>query len=190
MSIRILSFLMAFAFFSCSGSFDKTEYVKWVENEQNGLRIKRSSPSVEYVLQYEPSFYKALRFSPSGNKKDLTEAKEQFGDMHHFMLKIRPKKTFFTESEAELSSFMAYDLRKNIRFAEGKDTLDRTVMYHLESSGGVSPYQRILLAFPKAQKLKSLNISIKPNKMDSIKQEFNFDARTLKKLQSVTERIK
>ena len=188
MNNRSTIILLTLVLFSCSGDLSNKKFVKWVEDEHNGLRIKRSSPAAEYVLQYEPSLYKALSFSQSSKVEDLQKAKEQFDDLHHFMLKVNSKLPAF-KNDAALSRFLAYDLREKIRFAEGMDTTDRTVMYHLESSGGVSPYRRILLAFPKSGSTEALKLIIEPNKMDSGRQEFLFNKRALSKLKSLNKRM-
>ncbi len=188
MTNRLTIYILTLVFFSCSGNLSNEEYIERVEDEQNGLRIKRSSAAAEYILQYEPSMYKALSFSHSGKSEDLRRAKEQFDDLHHFMLKVNSKLTAF-EDDAALSRFLAYDLREKIRFAEGMDTIERTVMYHLESSGGVSPYRRILLAFPKSGNTETLKLIIEPNKMDSGRQEFLFNKRALSKLKSLNKRM-
>jgi hypothetical protein len=185
---RLTIFILTVLFYSCSGNLSNEEYISWVENEQNGLKIKRSSAAAEYILQYEPSFYKALSFSQYGKGEGLRKAKEQFEDLNHFMLKVNPKASAFTK-EAELSRFLAYDLREKIRFTEGADTLDKTVMYHLESSGGISPYHRIMLAFPKAGATATLKLIIEPNKMDSGRQEFLLGKSALNKLKSINKKM-
>lgn len=184
----IILIVLITAFAACSGSMDRSGYVKWIEDTANGLKIKRSTPSAEYILQYEPAYFKALKMSENEKAADLSEISKQFDDLHHFLLKVRTVDVAF-QDDKEIAQYLAYDLRKNIRFVEGADTIKQTVMYHLESSGGITPYQRILVAFPKAETTRKLQFIIEPGKLEPEKLVFTFDKRLFEKLETINKRI-
>lgn len=190
MRIKIPIILIAIitAFAACSGNFDRSDYVQWIENTDNGLLINRSTSSAEYILQYEPALYKALRISENEQAADLSEISMQFSDLHHFLLKVRTVDVAF-QDDKEIAQYLAYELRKNIRFVEGADTIKQTVMYHLESSGSVTPYHRILIAFPKLKKKGNLKFIIDPGKLERDKLVFTFDKRIFEKLETINKQI-
>lgn len=113
---------------------------------------------------------------------------EQFEDLHYFLLKVKTNKVSFRDDKA-ITQYLAYGMRNKIRFSEGADTVDQTVMYHLESSGGLTPYHRILVAFPKAMNSGNLQFIIDSGEFEQKKQVFAFDKSVLKRLETINKRI-
>jgi hypothetical protein len=175
--LYLILFLLVFVPVSCSNNLSPREFIQWVEDEDNGLRARQDTPHASYVAQYEPALYKAIKTSSTTapGPGQLRSQQENYADMHHFLLKVRPKKG----SNDEISKFLAYQLKDHIQFIRGQDTLNRTVMYHLEGSGGMTPYYRILLAFPKENHSGDLQLLINGNKMDPGRVKFNFSASAL-----------
>jgi hypothetical protein len=166
--------------------------MQWVQKEGNGLRHKRTTQNADYILQYEPAAYKALStpentYRSAGNTEDQAK---KYDAMHHFMLKVRPQ-TPLNLNDKSLTEFLAYHLDDHVRFVSGRDTLKQTVMYHLESAGSITPYHRILLAYPKMDKeLSSLKILINSNRFDQKSLEFTIPQQALSENQSLILKMK
>jgi len=170
-------FILLFIAVSCSNNLNPREFIQWVEDEHNGLRIKQNTPDASYVVQYEPAVYKALKASPTTNpaREQLNKQQEQYAGFHHFLLKVKPN----GHPPDKISKFLAYRLKDHIRFIRGRDTLSRTVMYHLEGSGSVTPYYRILIAYPRKDHSGDLQLLINRNKMDPRQVKFTFSSADL-----------
>ncbi len=185
---RISLYAILITLAACSLNFDRADYVKWITDTDNGLLIERSTASAEYLLQYEPAFFKAIRTSENGEPVALSKISKQYDDLHHFLLKVSPNDNTF-QNEQKKNQYLAYGLRRDIRFVEGTDTITETVMYHLESSGSITPYHRILVAFPKAKTTEKLQFIIDPGKLESEKRVFTFNKGAFQKLEAIQERI-
>jgi len=165
---------------ACTDELKPDDYIKWVENENNGLRSKKATTAATYVLQYEPAEYKALKRLQQStlSKARLINGKEKYKSMHHFVLKVKPEENF-TGKDKSIMEYLAYDFEEHILFIRGNDTLDRNIMYHLESSAGVKPYYNILLAYPKTDRKVDLELQISKNKLDSNSVQFALNREAL-----------
>ncbi|MCF8231365.1 MAG: hypothetical protein K9J27_04180 [Bacteroidales bacterium] len=183
---RITTILVLGILASCSGNLGPREYLQWVENEDNGLRVRQATTEATYSLQYEPAEYKALKSMERDaiNQTNLMANEKRFSSLHHFLLKIRPKKHQFDSDDA-LIEYLAYELEDNIQFIRGRDTLKRTVMYHLESPTGVKPYYHILLAYPRTDSQEDLKLKIKNNRLDTNEVKFVFSRSLLNNLPGI-----
>ena len=170
-----LLIIAVFGLSACTTELKPDNYIKWVEDEENGLKSKKATTAATYVLQYEPAEYKALRsLQPEAfSKSRLKAGREKYKSMHHFVLKVKPKQDF-TGKDQSIMEYLAYGLEEHIRFIRGNDTLERNIMYHLESSAGVKPYYNILLAYPKTERKAELALHISENKLDSNSVRFAF----------------
>jgi hypothetical protein len=166
-------------FFSCSRPLGPVDYIGWVEDRENGLKHTQSTPHASYVLQYEPPAYKALKsLSPEEvTRSKLRIEQEKYQEMHYFMLKIKPHNE--PEDEQDLSRYLAYKLKDKLQFVRGRDTIDRTVMYHLESSAGVRPFYRILLAYHRKAEKDNLELVIQRNPLDDRRIHFTIEKSAL-----------
>ena len=166
-------------FFSCSRPLGPVDYIGWVEDRDNGLKQSHSTPNALYVLQYEPPAYKALKtLSPSEvTRSRLRAEQEKYQEMHYFMLKVKPHNK--PADNRKISKYLAYTLKDKLQFIRGQDTLDRTVMYHLESSAGVRPFYRILLAYPRKTGRDNLELIIRKNLLDDRRVHFTVEKSVL-----------
>ena len=178
-------------FFSCSDQLKPVEYMTWIEDQDNGLKISQSTSDASYILQYEPPAYKALKsLGPSkATRSRLKGEQEKYQEMHHFLLKIKPKKE--SRRDSDVPKYLAYSLKDELEFIRGKDTLRRTVMYHLESSSGVRPYYRILLAYPRNSANENLELIINSNRIDDQSVHFAIPGSVLSDIPEVqTEKMR
>lgn len=188
--LKTLPIILLGVLASCSGDMKPREYIDWVEDGGNGLKAKKNTGSVSYILQYEPAEYKALKSAKPEtiNKTRLAANREKFSSLHHFLLKVKPKAHKF-ESDEALIEYLAYGLEDKIRFIRGQDTLKRTVMYHMETPAGVKPYYNILLAYPRTESQADLELIIKSNKLDTNTVNFGFSRSALSGLPQIDTRM-
>ncbi len=181
--MRYLSFIiLVFIFNACSSDLSPGEYISWIEDQDNGLLVKKEAAGVNYQLQYEPAAYKALkRVNPDKfSKATYQSMKERYKPMHHFLLKVSAVEEQRKTGEA-LPKYLAYDFQEYFRFIQDEDTIKKTVMYHLESSAGVSPWYKILLAYPKKSNTERLKLEILKNELHSKNLGFSFETANYRK---------
>lgn len=167
---------------SCTRELKPDEYIRWIENSDNDLKQKSTTAAASYTIQYEPTIYKALKAMDADKLKamKLNKKKQQFSSLHHFLLQVQPNSEAM--KNRELTEYLAYDFVDKLRFIRGADTLDRTVMYHLETPAGIRPFYNILLAYPKKQSQEDLTILIQPGRLDSQPVRFTFSRKVLQQV--------
>ncbi len=189
--ISYVFFLFALA--GCDEKVTIQEYVQWVEDNDNGFNKAQYTANADYVLQYEPGMYRALKKSAqTGSFSDFDNLQNSGNSsMHHFLLKVKPKSSE-TATDKSIVEFLAHHMDNRIQFVNGTDTLKRTIMYHLESSPGITPFHRILLAYPETgekQDLKALTLRIKSNPLEPDNLQFTISQNARKKHQSLMKKL-
>lgn len=152
-----------FSFFSKTEpkELPPVEYVQWVRDERNGLRIKKQDGAYMYELQYQPVEYLVVLQERSEKIKasTLKEEAAKRGDLQYFtfkMLSVQGKgilsdKNLFIENK---EIYLLSGLQQDLMLAEGKDTL-QCVMLHFEAANNLVPYDQCVLAFEKSENPKS-----------------------------------
>jgi len=133
------------------------EYVQWVRDERNGLRIKKQDGNYVYELQYQPIEYLVVLQERSEEIKASTlkeEAKKR-GDLHYFTFKMATTKGKGILSDKDLfienkEIYLLSGLQQDFMLTEGNDTLN-CVMLHFESANNLVPYDQCVLAFEKSE---------------------------------------
>lgn len=132
------------------------EYAKWVEDEKNGLRIKRTCRELEFVLQYKPIDY-ILAQEVKSNQVDAataTQRKQELANSIQFNFVIRslnPQQTPLQNS-TDLNGYfnrITYFLSngdQNFKIKIGNKILPCTLC-HLEQNYGLAPENTLVLAF-------------------------------------------
>jgi len=133
------------------------EYVQWVRDERNGLRISKQEGAYIYELQYQPVEYLVVLQERSEKIKasTLKEEAEKRGDLQYFTFKMSTTKGKGILSDKDLfienkDIYLLSGLQQDIMLAEGKDTLE-CVMLHFEASNNLVPYDQCVLAFEKSE---------------------------------------
>lgn len=155
----IIFFFGSMMLFSCAQKeLSVKDYLAWVNNPENGLKVSKEIKEYKIELFYKPAEYIAI------NEQKTTEIDtalffqriKEIKDFQYYTLKIESLKG--TEmmrtniaSEHEYSQRLQYfsDLvQYDLLLEENNDTLT-CQLFHFERNYGVAPYNNIVLGFPK-----------------------------------------
>ena len=148
--------------FSCTGKeLSPVEYVKWIENENNGLRKSKTMDELEFQVQMKPNDYVLLKeenINPLQKKSDFEKEKKQLGDMQYFTLKIKvpddtdPLKYKIADKNEYFArvKYYSFDIQNDLSLVDGNDTVPCSLM-HFERTFGISPEIICLLGFPPSK---------------------------------------
>jgi hypothetical protein len=137
---------------------NQTDYIAWVEDEDNGLSIGKSFEDIDYQILFKPvNYILAKELVNGGIKKATIESrKKELGEMLYFTLRITSKHSnellnanIKNENEyyQRLEYFMSY-MQDDIYLVEGKDTISCS-LYHYERNYGLAPYNNFVIGFNK-----------------------------------------
>jgi hypothetical protein len=135
------------------------DYIRWVENEENGLKILKDVGEFTFSLQYKPLDYITLMNVSPGTtvtQQRMDSARSQISDMEYYtfsikvngfndeLLKynIKDMKEYYYRVE-----YFSFIMQQNISMLSGKDTIP-CALYHFERSYGISPEAKMVLGFP------------------------------------------
>lgn len=165
---KILFYLIgALAFVSCvKQTLAPSDYVDWVRDESNGLKVEKEIAGQSFTLQYKPAAYEVLMQDKdhSISKQNLSEYESNSGGLQFFTLTIitadkqeipasgGADENMFGERVTYMMSEMQYDFQ----LVDGNDTLP-CVFFHCERNFSISPENNILLGFEKSADAKSIN---------------------------------
>lgn len=164
-TIQIIFFVVSFFLFGCSG-MDKEiiplEYVKYVEDEDNALKISKEIGDVVYTLQYKPVDY-LIALEQKKNIIDIneyTKRKMELNGMEYFTLELKPKinnmevLNIGAEDKNEYNAriqYASFDLQNDIYLIDGLDIVPCGI-YHFEQKYGLGNSVKLLLGFEKSSK--------------------------------------
>lgn len=155
--MRILLFAFLFLHMGCSlGKYSPSDYMQWVEAEENGLRLTQSFSEIDFTLQYKPTDY-IIAQEISGNKlttNAIDSRRIGLEKQMHFNFIIHAKNSTQSplhngETREEYLDKMYYI------FSSGEDDFavrvgTKTVacsFCHLEQNYGLAPSVTLVLAF-------------------------------------------
>lgn len=132
------------------------EYMKWVEDESNGLRVKRTFSDYVFTLQYRPADYMVAQEMRSGAVpagKRTQRSKELEQSLHfNFIIgtpgnDISPfKANTGPDGYFERINHFLNDGASDFTLRSGNDTFDCTLC-HAEQTYGLAPENILVLAF-------------------------------------------
>jgi hypothetical protein len=144
---------------SCTkAELSPSEYIAWCDRSENNLvRVYRQN-NLELTCQYNSAEYVSVKQSDPG-KLDAAEVKNNtaaVSDLVHFKLKFRDTtsnnflRTNYTSAEEFniKSMYLSFDVRYDFKLVQGDDTSE-CVLNHHERTYGSTPYETLLIAFPK-----------------------------------------
>lgn len=149
-------------FFSCGGKSELSvsDYLGWVNNAENGLKVVKELSNYKFELFYKPVEYIAIKEQRTFdvNTKVYSERLNELSGMQYYTLRIESQggmEMMRTDinSEEEYSVRLQYfsDLAQyDMKLIDGHDTLN-CALFHFERNYGVAPYNNIVLAFPKTK---------------------------------------
>lgn len=135
-----------------------SEYMSYVENEENGLKVKKEVEDMEYTLQLKPTDYVTL-FELKSKAKDeklFNETKKEFEGLQYYTLRIQSKKfsnllNFDGQrDDGSKLDYLAFKMQDDLKLVDGTDTLS-CMIYHFERTYNITPYCDFLIAFEKSK---------------------------------------
>ncbi len=143
-----------FIFTSCTGSLDRKEFIRWVEDYKNGLHVLKVTDEFIFDLQYQPSQYLSLQRNSSGALPKIDE-----DNLQHYTLTISAsdsKLDFmdygihdFSEKQRKLYYF-SYLFQNDIHVEEN-GTIMPCVLFHFERQADLKHGRTFVLAFEKSK---------------------------------------
>ncbi len=148
------------------GELQPVEYMKWIENENNGLRVKKEIGNFEFMLQYKPLEYVTLLEQKMANTQSdsIRRRTLELGDMQYYTFRITSKKDdemlkTGVQSEEDYYGRLDYfisAIQDDIALVDGKDTLP-CLLYHFERNYALAPYSNMVLGFKNIVKKNIIN---------------------------------
>lgn len=177
--ITVLSLLMMNIFSSCSEKdsvkyanlflskdegtrsslkLDAKEYMQWMEDLNNGIKVEKKIGDFTYTAMYKPYEYLALLGlkKDSIKKKELVQKISEYSDFQYFTFRIsaenqeeellkvglKSKEDYYTRIE-----YFSFKMQNDLKLIDGKDTLN-CALFHFERIYGLAPYATFIIGFP------------------------------------------
>jgi hypothetical protein len=144
-------------------SLSPIEYVKWVQDDKNGLNIKKGMGNVSFSIQYQPAGYLVANEEKDPHLRTLVFNKkmEKYIDLEYYAVRIESKenKDVLTvnldkqEDYYARENYYSFEFQNDIIMIEGKDTLG-CAMFNFIPSYGLSPHIDFVVAFVKSKEEK------------------------------------
>jgi hypothetical protein len=162
MKLKKIIFVFCFIILiACSKKkLGSTEYIKYIEDENNGLKTTKSIGRVNYSLQYKPADYIILK-----ENRELTDLNEDLKEMQYYTLQyslIDNSKDILkfnlnaSNEYYERVNYFSFGLQNDIYLVDGTDTLECKLFNYVRSYG-LSPKADFVLAFDVVKKDKIEN---------------------------------
>ncbi|HXB11330.1 MAG TPA: hypothetical protein VNZ45_05045, partial [Bacteroidia bacterium] len=150
---------------SCNKGVPPSEYVKYVENPKNGLKVKEDVNGVGYILQYEPVAYCVMLEKRSFTIPDDEFKKEydRFKGLEHYTFRIDKtemdslvnKLGDTSKYKKGVAEYFDFWIQKDIKMVMGNDTIPCSICQP-DANTGMSQYYTFSLGFsykndPEAQ---------------------------------------
>ena len=160
--VKYSSYLAGIAvmlFTACSPrSLDPKAYSEWVKDGDNGLRVSKEIMDYRYELQHRPAELVVLQ-ELNGNVTDksaFTNRVKEMEDLQYYNLHLfGPNgKAVISQSAGEQYfqrlEYYTSIAQQDISLTQDGDTLP-CVLYHFERYYDLSPYNTLVLGFPKSE---------------------------------------
>jgi hypothetical protein len=153
--------IILFLLVSCAKpALNPTEFIQWCDDKEHELIQIYEQDDIQLTCQYMPEEYAALK-QTNPNLIDENEVKatiDQVSDLHQFKLKFQKttgnnflKDNYTTAEEFNTRSiYLGYGIQPDLQLVSGSDTLI-CAMNHHERTYGNTPYETLLIAFPKSK---------------------------------------
>jgi hypothetical protein len=146
------------------------DYMTWIENKQNGLKVEKKIGDFTYTALYKPYEYLALMELKKENvdKKELYKKMAEYDGLQYYTFRITAENQqqellkVGISSDADYYSrieYCSFKMQNDFKLMEGKDTLD-CVLFHFERVYGLAPYATFVLGFPLRKNGQNNNTTI------------------------------
>lgn len=143
-------------------SLEPVEYVKWIENPENGLKVEKPIGDYQFTLLYKPLEYIVLKEAKQLEikKSELKKGVEEISDFDYFTFQIGTVKNvedvlkFGVNTNEEFQKrvdYFSFRMQNDLKLVDGKDTLQCS-LFHFERTFGIAPYCTFVLGFEKGGK--------------------------------------
>ena len=116
-------------------SLPPVDYIKYVNNTKNGLKINKHMDEVNYSMQYRTADYQVTNEQKDPHLKTEVwkKEKQKYDDLEYYVLQIQSAKTnqdvltLNLNSEEEYlqrQKYYSFSFKDDIRMVEGNDTLE------------------------------------------------------------------
>ncbi|MBI4648071.1 MAG: hypothetical protein HY738_16170 [Bacteroidia bacterium] len=155
--ILYIFFLFSGIFFSCSEKeLNAVDYISWIENDDNGLKVIKEFGKLVFEIQYKPYDYIIVKEEKNTVFHDeLAKKVSELEELQYFTFRIRLKDQsvapirFNLSDETEYNrrlEYFSFSMKNDMFLVEGADTLD-CVLYHFEPDYGITSNNTFVLAF-------------------------------------------
>ena len=157
----IMTFIITAALFAgCKkDELSVMEYINYVQNSSNGLRVSKAIDQYQFEIQYEPIEYlitKENKDSLDFSEVFLDAKRKEYGNMHYFVFRIKKENgsgDFIKDlSSSSVADYMAYSeyfsvkMQNDLTLFEG-DKSANCVLFHTEPQNGASAQIVMVLGF-------------------------------------------
>ncbi|MGE3823811.1 MAG: hypothetical protein AB7G44_06270 [Bacteroidia bacterium] len=197
MNIKCVLLLSVVVFYSCSAvnKVSPVDYVKWVEDENNGLKRTKEIGDYIFELQYQPLEYMALREVKDINNvtsAEMDSVKNQLSGLDYYKLKIKSVNDASNPLSTGLGSndkyyyrleYFANEVKNDLSLVNGNDTI-LCALHHFEYNHNIVPYHTILIGFENnaEQKIESRTFIYNDKILGTGAVKFIFDKNDLENI--------
>ena len=140
---------------SCQKELSPEEYVSWVNNPENGLRISQTLGDFEVEVKYEPAEYNEAMT----HLKDLNQSNPEYSEYEHFQFRIKSLiggdilryKENQTNNEVTRINHFSFNSKSDFKVIVGADTNDCKLSVYSRNYN-LSPTIDLSMSFNKMEK--------------------------------------
>jgi hypothetical protein len=138
------------------------EYVGWVEDPSNGLRVERTMGPITYSVQYKPYDYVIAKEEKSNNiaKATFETRHKAMKRMQYYTLRIQTtgndllKEGSLSQQEYyQRQNYLTFEFQNDIQLIEDKDTLS-AALFQMVGNYGLAPYVDFVMGFKSKDSLQ------------------------------------
>lgn len=140
------------------------EYIRYVQNESNGLNVQKEIDGLKYLYQYKPLEYiSAVELRKNKiSKNELKNKIETIEELQYCNFRIisDEKNEFlryrikFPDEYYSRIEYYSFEMQNDIHLIDGSDTLD-CLLFHFERVYSIAPYVTFTCGFAKQYNEKS-----------------------------------
>lgn len=128
------------------------DYLNYIENKSNGLKVSKNIGEIDYTVQYKPLEYILLK---ENKNEDQQKRKEDLQGMQYYTLSyslVNSRKDILKaglnakEDYYERVNYFSFGLQNDIYLVDGRDTMDCKLFNYVRSYG-LSPKADFIMAF-------------------------------------------
>ncbi|MDP2388374.1 MAG: hypothetical protein Q8M29_18520 [Bacteroidota bacterium] len=144
-------------------SLKPVEYIKWVEDPENGFLLEKNINEFSYVALYKPGNYSTLvemAVLEKINEEKFKEVQKTYEGMDYFTFKIACSETkdellrYKSSSSGEYFNrleYFSFKAQNDFNLLNGTDTV-KCELFHFERSFGLAPVLTFVIGFSKPEK--------------------------------------